>query len=45
MSIKKVHTEQPESFIFSKENLEKVEFFLKKYPLQKFHQIIVQLIF
>ena len=32
MSIKKVHTEQPESFIFSKENLDKVEFFLKKYP-------------
>ena len=35
MSIKKVHTEQPESFIFSKENLEKVEFFLKKYPKKK----------
>jgi len=33
MSIKKIHTEQPEKFIFSDENLKKAENILKKYPV------------
>ena len=34
MSIKKVHDEQPESFEFSKENLETANNILKKYPVK-----------
>ncbi len=45
MSIKKVHTEQPESFIFSKENLEKVEFFLKKYPKKNKKSAVMPLLY
>ena len=32
MSLKKVHTEQPDSFSFTEENLKKAEEVLKKYP-------------
>ena len=32
MSIKKVHDDQPQNFIFSNENLKKAEEILKRYP-------------
>ena len=35
MSIKKVHDDQPQNFIFSNENLIKAEEILKRYPEKK----------
>ena len=45
MSIKKVHDEQPESFEFSKENLETANNILKKYPVKNKKSAIMPLLY
>ena len=45
MSIKKVHDQQPESFEFSKENLEVVNYILKKYPKKNKKSAVMPLLY
>jgi len=45
MSIKKVHDEQPESFEFSKENLDTANNILKKYPVKNKKSAIMPLLY
>ena len=35
MSLKKIHDQQPDSFEFTKENKDKAEKILKKYPVER----------
>ena len=35
MSLKRIHDEQPEFFVFTKENKDAAELILKKYPLNR----------
>ena len=45
MSLKKVHDNQPEDFEFSKENLNKVELILKKYPKKNKKSAVMPLLY
>ena len=45
MSIKKVHDQQPESFEFSKENLEVANNILKKYPSNNKKSAVMPLLY
>ena len=45
MSVKKVHDQQPESFEFSKENLENVNSILKKYPEKNKKSAVMPLLY
>lgn len=45
MSLKKVHDEQPNSFIFSNENLKRVEEILEKYPKKNKKSAVMPLLY
>ena len=45
MTLKKIHSDQPENFEFSKENLEKVKIVIKKYPKDKKKSAVMPLLF
>ena len=45
MSLKKVHDNQPQDFEFSKENLNKVELILKKYPKKNKKSAVMPLLY
>ena len=45
MSLKKVHDEQPDNFIFSDQNLKKVEEILKKYPNKNKKSAVMPLLY
>ena len=45
MSLKKIHDQQPESFDFSKENLEVLKGILKKYPAERKKSAVMPLLY
>ena len=45
MSLKKIHSDQPESFIFSEENLKKVEEILRRYPKKSKKSAVMPLLY
>ena len=45
MSLKKIHDQQPESFDFSKENLEVLKDILKKYPAERKKSAVMPLLY
>ena len=45
MSLKKVHDDQPKEFLFSEENLIKVEDILKKYPIKNKKSAVMPLLY
>ncbi len=45
MSVKKVHNDQPVDFIFKKENLDKVDIILKRYPIKNKKSAVMPLLY
>ena len=45
MSVKKISKIQPETFVFSKENLQQVETEIKKYPKNKQASAVISLLY